>query len=116
MRGSGLRTWWLLALMALLAMPADAQKITATIRGTVTDPSRSAVEGAKVTLKGEETGFTRTTTTNKDGIYVFPELVVGSYRIEVEAPGFKAAARSKIGLSVAETRAVDVELSTGELT
>ena len=69
--------------LMLLAIPVYAQRITATIRGTVTDPSQAAIDGAKVTLKGEDTGFTRTTTTNASGIYVFPELVVGSYRVEV---------------------------------
>jgi len=95
---------------------ADAQRITGTIRGTVTDPSQAVVAGAKVTVKGEETGLTRTTTTNSEGNYLFAELPVGAYRVDVEASGFRSAAQTKIGLSVAETRPVDFQLTTGDVT
>ena len=53
-------------------------------------------------------------TTNSAGNYSFADLPVGSYRVEVEAPGFKTEVRTKIGLSVADVRAVDVQLSTGD--
>ena len=107
----------LLALtLALSPALATAQRITASIRGTVTDPSQAVVVGSKVTVTGEETGLTRSTVTNSEGNYLFAELPVGSYRVEVEANGFRTAARTKIGLSVAETRAVDFELVAGQLT
>ncbi len=115
MRLMRFQRWMAVAALALMAVPAHAQKITATIRGLVTDPSGAVVSGAKVTLKGEDTGFTRETTTNAEGLYLFPELVVGNYRVEVESAGFKAAARSKINLSVAETRTVDFQLATGDI-
>src|SRR5262245_59662815 len=104
--------------MALALWPAmaSAQRITASIRGTVTDPSHAVVAGAKVTVKNEETGLTRTTTTNSDGNYQFAELPVGTYRVDVDAGGFRAAAQTKIGLSVAETRGVNFELVTGDRT
>jgi len=103
-------------LVVLLSVPAFAQKITATIRGTVTDPTAAVVAGAKVTVKNEGTGFTRSGETNSSGIYSFQELPVGSYRIEVEQTGFKAEVRSKIGVSAADIRAVDVQLQTGNVT
>src|SRR5262245_17930599 len=102
--------------LALWPAFAAAQKITATIRGTVTDPTQAVVAGAKVTLKGEETGLTRTTTTNADGNYQFADLPIGPYRVDVEAAGFRSAAQTKIQLSVADTRAVDFQLVTGAVT
>jgi hypothetical protein len=102
--------------VVLMSVPAYAQKITATIRGTVTDPTGAVVTGAKVTVKNEGTGFTRTGDTNSEGIYSFQELPVGNYRIEVEQTGFKAEVRSKIAVSAADTRAVDVQLQTGNMT
>ena len=102
-------------LVALIAAPVVAQKITATIRGTVTDPSGGVIGGAKVTVRNEGTGLTRTSETNADGIYSFAELPVGTYRIEVEKAAFKSATRSRITLSVADTRAVDVQLETGNI-
>ena len=81
------------------------------MRGTVTDPTTAVVAGAKVTLKNEGTGVTRSVTTNSDGNYSFPDLPVGTYRIEVESPGFKTEARSKVTLNVADARSVDVQLA-----
>jgi hypothetical protein len=92
------------------------QRSSATIRGVVTDPTQAIVSGAKVTVKSEETGLTRATTTNDSGIYSFPDLPVGNYRLDVEASGFKAASRTSITLNVADDRAVDVQLETGAIT
>jgi hypothetical protein len=94
-------------------MPALAQRISATIRGTVTDPTGAVVSGAKVTVTNEATGLTRSAPSNSAGNYSFAELPVGSYRVEVETAGFKTAVRSKIAVNVADTRAVDVQLETG---
>ena len=51
-------------------------------------------------MTGEETGLTRSTTTNSDGIYTFAELPVGSYRVDASAPGFKGTSRTKVVLVV----------------
>src|SRR5438046_2036780 len=105
--------WFAAAVLVLLAVTASAQKITATLRGTITDAQGAAIGGAKVTAKNEGTGLSRTALTNSAGIYSFAELPVGSYRVEVEYTGFRSEARSKIGLNVAETREVDVQLQPG---
>src|SRR6188508_3256198 len=106
----------LAAFLALVvAVPTYAQKITGTIRGSVTDPTGAIIAGAKVTVKNEDTGLTRSGTTTSAGIYAFAELPVGSYRIEVEHPGFKSEVRSKITLNVADARAIDIQLATGDV-
>ena len=106
----------LVALVLLLAMPAFAQKFTAAIRGTVTDPTDAATSGAKVTLLNEATGVSRTVTTNTSGAYSFPDLPVGSYRVEVESAGFKTAVQTKVVINVADVREVNVKLETGAVT
>src|SRR6185295_6855975 len=98
----------------LTAVPALAQRTTATLRGTVTDPTHAVIAGANVTAKGEDTGLTRTTTTNSSGIFAF-DLPVGTYTIEVSSPGFKSSVRTKIQLNVADVRAIDVQLETGAI-
>ena len=103
------------SLILLFAVPALAQRSTATIRGVVSDPTNAVVSGAKVTIKNEDTGLTRSGTTNASGIYSFTDLPVGSYRLEVEYPGFKSEVRSRILLNVADNRAMDVELATGQI-
>jgi hypothetical protein len=106
---------YLAAFLAVTVVPAYAQKITGTIRGTVTDPTGAIVQGAKVTVKNEDTGLTRSGTTTSAGIYSFAELPVGSYRVEVEHAGFKQEIRSRVILNVADTRAVDIQLTTGDV-
>ena len=102
-------------LMLLLAIPAFAQKITGTLRGEVTDPTGAVISGAKVTVTNEDTGLTRTVNTTSAGIYSVDNLPVGSYRIQVESQGFKSEVRSKVALNVADARAVDVQLQTGDI-
>jgi hypothetical protein len=110
------RCWLLAGSLVVLAVPALAQKITAALRGTVTDPSSAVITGAEVTVTNEHTGLTRSVTTNSAGIYVVPELPVGSYQVEVGAAGFTSAVHSKIALNVADVREVNVQLSTGAVT
>jgi len=102
--------------LLLLAVPAMAQRTTATIRGVVSDPTNAVVSGAKVTIKNEDTGLTRSGNTNASGIYTFQDLPVGSYRLDVEYPGFKIESRSKIILNVADNKSLDVQLTTGNVT
>ena len=86
----------------------------ATIRGVVTDPTHALVAGAEVALRGQGTGFLRSTSTNTDGLYSFTDLDVGTYTIEVASPGFKTSAIRNIPLNVADARRVDVELAIGD--
>jgi hypothetical protein len=97
------------------AAPSYAQKITGTIRGTVTDATGAVVPGAKVTVTNEETGLTRSAATGSAGIYAFAELPVGSYSVRVENAGFKSEVRSNVVLNVADARTVDVALQTGDI-
>src|SRR5689334_10512086 len=101
------------ALAVLLAVPVFAQRFTASIRGTVTDQSAAVISGAQVTIKNEETGLTRKIKTNAAGSYSVADLPVGTYTVEVEAAGFTNAVRSKVELTVAQVRDVDVQMQTG---
>jgi hypothetical protein len=54
-------------------------------------------------------------TTNSNGEYVFTSLVPGSYRITVEAQGFKKAMQENVLLTVGETLELKVALQAGGL-
>src|SRR3989442_6807415 len=105
----------LIVLLAASAAPTLAQRITATIRGTVTDSTGAVVPGANVTAKSEETGGTRSTVNNSAGVYSFPELQVGTYTVEVAIRGFKTSVVKGVALNVADDRAVNVRLETGTM-
>jgi len=101
--------------LLLVAMPCFAQRTTATLRGTVLDPTGGVIPGATETAKNLVTGFTRTVTTNTDGIYVFSELPVGTYTASAELSGFKTLTKSGIELNVADVRVSDFRLETGAI-
>ena len=110
-----MRPWTLrwAALLTVASVPSHA--FAATIRGTVTDSSHGVIAGARVTIKDEATGVTRSSATNSAGIFVFTELAVGRYSIDVASPGFKTVVVRKLQLDVADARAVEIELAMGDV-
>jgi hypothetical protein len=99
--------------LALLNTVAYSQE-TASIVGTVTDPTGAAVPGARITITNSETGIVRSTATNATGSYAAHELAIGHYNVKVEAPGFKTYERTAITLNVNDTARADVPLQVGE--
>src|ERR1700737_5420459 len=80
--------------------------VTASISGTVTDPSGAAVEGATVTATNVGTQLTAEQTTNGQGFYSFQSLPLGKYTIEVRKTGFKTFVQTDIILDVTEKHVV----------
>ena len=76
----------LLSICALA--PAFAQFESATVLGTVQDPSRAVVAGAHVTLVNAGTGVTSTTKTDGNGNFEFVNRRLGQYRVRVAMQGF----------------------------
>jgi Carboxypeptidase regulatory-like domain len=102
------------ALAALLAAPfAGAQSTGGRIRGTVTDPSGASVAAATVTLTNQATGATRSVQSGANGEYIFIEVPVGTYEIDVAQTGFKKFVRKDIALDLNEVVSVDVVLQVG---
>ena len=80
-------------LLAFLVVAATlqcawSQEVTASITGTVTDPSGAAVSGATVTATSVERGQNYTATTNDSGLYRIAQLPVGTYTLKIEKQGF----------------------------
>jgi len=82
-----------------LACSCFAQVTTSTFLGTVSDPSGGLVVGANVTLTNQGTGISATKVTGQDGSFQFDFLRVGTYRLRIVAPGFKALQTSDIELT-----------------
>src|SRR6266478_2034693 len=107
-----------LALAALLctANPAWGQEVTASITGTVSDPTGAAIVGETVTAKSVERGLTYTAVTNDSGIYRIAQLPVGSYELKVEKPGFASVAYPAFVLTLNRVARIDVSLKVGQVT
>ena len=61
----------------------QAQGLTGQISGTVTDSGGGVMPGATVTVKNAGTNLTRETVTGADGAFLFPDLLAGTYDINV---------------------------------
>jgi len=103
----------LLFLACVLCPAALFAQDTATITGTVTDPTGAAVANAQVTIVSPEHGVTRSAAANGSGDYLFPALPVGSYDMTVTAQGFKKYQANGIKLDVGQKARNDVRLEVG---
>ena len=102
--------------LALVSAPFMAAQDTATMTGTVTDPSGSAVPSAQVTLLNTGTQFTRTVETNSSGQYIAASIPTGTYTVTASARGFQKLERSGVQLTAASTENVDLTLTVGSET
>ena len=102
------------ALTWLVAAPNGfGQTVTATLTGTVTDSSGSAIPGAGVILTNELSGDIRRTATGGTGYYALPAVPAGSYKLTVESSGFKNSEIKGIVLNASDERNVNVALQVG---
>ncbi|HLG95109.1 MAG TPA: carboxypeptidase regulatory-like domain-containing protein [Bryobacteraceae bacterium] len=96
--------------LCLFITPATFAQSTASITGTVTDPTGAIVPNATVTVRNQATGEERTTQTDSAGNYQVPSLPVGTYRVEVKATGMQTMAAADLPLNVGSTVRQDFNL------
>lgn len=106
----------LIALVGLGAAPMAAQYTTASLGGSVKDATGAVVPDAQVKLHSEDTGLTRTSTTQSDGTFLFPALPVGRYELVVTKSGFTAYVQTGIILTVNQAATQTVQLQVGAAT
>ena len=107
-----LRTAFLaVALLGVFAFQAFGQQ--ATIVGTATDPSGSAVPNVTITITNTQTNQVSKSSTNSEGQYVAPGLQIGRYAVRAEIAGFKKAERTDIVLAVGDRVRVDFKMEIG---
>lgn len=107
-----LATW--IALILIIAPTAFAQSSgSATLRGTVKDPSGALVPKATVTLVSDRTNDQRQVQTSDDGIYVFTAVEPGTYTLKVEGANFKTYQLTGLTLAPSDTKGQDVALEVG---
>jgi len=94
---------------------AWGQEVTATISGTVTDPTGASVVGALVTARDVDRGVIRTTKTDAAGFYNFPNLPVGNYEVSAEAKGFSKAVHGTFNLQLDQVARIDLQMKMGSL-
>jgi hypothetical protein len=88
---------------------------TATLTGTVTDPTGSMVPQATVTLTSAERGITRTFTTGAQGNYSFSQLAPSTYQLTIQAKGFNQYIQNGITLDAGQSASQDITLTVGSV-
>ena len=102
-----------LLLGALHCGMTAAQSADASLTGRVSDPDKTVIAGATVTVINSGTGMRYRGFTNQTGTYYISNLPPARYRIEVEKQGFKAVIQSGIVLHVQDALEVNFEMTVG---
>jgi hypothetical protein len=107
------RIFAMLILILGLGASANAQSITGTLVGTVTDQQGAVVPGATIKATAVDTGLAHTAISNAQGEYRIEYLAVGNYVVEVKAKSFKTFRQEGVALTVDQTQRVDAQLPLG---
>jgi Carboxypeptidase regulatory-like domain len=91
-----------IAALTWIAVPVWPQSSNSSFRGVVQDQTKAVIPGVAVRLVNQATGAEFKTVSNEAGVYVFPVIQPGPYKITAENPGmarFEATATAEPQLS-----------------
>ncbi len=89
----------------------QAQTITSSVNGTVTDPGGAVVAGATITITNVDTNVATTVQTNESGVYNIRFIQVGRYVLTVTAPGFAEQKSNPFTLEAGQIAKLDSKLA-----
>lgn len=92
-----------------------AQSERGNIAGLITDPTGAVVAGAELNVVNRDTNATARGLSNASGEFNVPNLLPGTYRIEITAPGFKRYIQQNVVVAAATTVRTDIQLSLGQV-
>ena len=105
---------WLLVGVGLDS-PRSAETNAARLDGSVSDPDGLPVPGAEVTALPQGTSARLRAVSDELGLYHFPELPPGAYRLRVERAGFKTLLTKPLALAPGQTAQAPLILDVGRL-
>jgi hypothetical protein len=103
----------LLAVALILGISPIGRAQTASIAGTITDPTGAIVQTARITATNISTGIARWTQTDDSGTYRLTNLEPGLYDVRIEHPSFNPVVYTQIQLSVDQVLTIDAKLTVG---
>src|SRR5262245_47620564 len=99
----------------LLLCPLARGQSTATLQGRVVDPASAVVVRAEIKVLNRATGLEWNVLTDRQGNYQIAALPAGTYRVEIQAPGFQPQIIENLSVEVAQTIVKDFRLSVGSI-
>jgi hypothetical protein len=110
----GIVGWCPFSTVIPIAGVAYAQNTNATIRGQILDPTGALVPSAKVVIINKNTGvIVFSGVSDSAGAFVAPQVLPGTYKITVDAPGLKEAVIDNLVATVAQVASVNVNMEIG---
>jgi len=100
---------------ACLSALVWAQSERGNIAGLITDPTGAVVAGAELSVVNRDTNATARSASNAGGDFNVPNLLPGTYRIEITAPGFKRFIQQNVVVAAATTVRTDIQLTLGQV-
>jgi hypothetical protein len=97
-------------------MNAQLAVTTATLSGTVTDPSGAVVPNSVAKLTSAQNGIQRSFTTDAGGRYSFNQLPPATYSLVIQANGFESYRQTGILLDAGQSATQNVALVIGAAT
>ena len=95
----------------------NGQGVTGQISGTLSDAAGAVIPGTVVKLTNDLSQQVHTFITDANGLFIFTNLVPGSYSLRITQPGFKIYAQNAITVSAQERVDLhEIKLSIGEVT
>ena len=104
-----------IAMLLLVHAPAAAQTTLGRLAGTVLDSSGAVLPGATITLTNQGTGQVQTTVSNDAGVFLFPQVPVGTYKVEVSLAGFKSGIFTDVAIAVGQEYGLTAKLAVGSV-
>src|SRR5437763_3188092 len=100
----------------LFTFAIQAQSVTGSISGTVTDSAGGVIPNASVTIIHEQTGDSRNVITNEEGRFLFSAVQPGIYSVKIEHKGFQTLKRTNATLTANENLAIgEIALTAGNV-
>ena len=104
------KLWWLGAFL-LLALGAEAQQLTQTIRGTVVDTETNfPLPGVNVVVLNPDNTVMKGASTNLDGEFRLPEIPIGRQTLRVTYIGYKESILSNVIVTSAKEVILNIQL------
>jgi len=100
----------------LFSLRSGAQTVFGSIAGTIADATGAVVAGAKVQAVEEKTGTTLETVSTSTGAFRLPQVPIGTFDIDVTAPGFQPEKLTGIQVNLQVVSVVNVTLKVGAAT
>lgn len=94
----------------------NAQTVTGTLQGTISDTTGAVVPGADVVVRNLDTGQERNLKTNGQGVYSAAFLPLGRYSVTASGQGFRSVFQENIEITLNQTRVIDLTLSPSGIT